>query len=103
MTDLRELATKWLSLAAELGWGVEGPPDAALVTELIEAVARGDKPRNTSVSDIIVKRPLGLRPVDALYESADLILEGVGASGSSREEALSAARGWLEIAASRAP
>lgn len=103
MDDASALASRWLTVAAELGWGVEGPARADSVVRVIESIARGDVPDDAELAETIAARDLRTRPVDALFESAGLLIEACGATGTHRQELLSAARGWLQIAVRRSP
>lgn len=103
MDDASAVANRWLSVAAMLGWGIEGPAHAAHVTQAIESIANGDVADATGLTEKIAARELGTRPVDALYESAGLLIEASNAAGSHRDELLSSARGWLRIAVRRSP
>lgn len=103
MNDMDAVARRWLTLAAELGWGVEGPANADSVLRLIESIARGQMRGNSELAGTIAARDLGTRPVDALFESAGLLIEACGATGTRRAELISAARGWLQIAVRRSP
>lgn len=103
MDDASAVAARWLAIAAELGWGIEGPPHAERVVRVIESIARGDEVDDANLTDTITDRDLGTRPVDALFESAGLLIEGRRATGTHRDDLLSAARGWLQIAVRRSP
>lgn len=103
MDDTSAVAGRWLAVAAELGWGIEGPAHAERVTRVIESIARGDGADDVDVTEAITVRELGTRPVDALFESAGLLIEACRAAGTHRDELLSAARGWLQIAVRRSP
>jgi len=92
------VARDWLVIADELGWGVEGPAGADEVADAVRAVAEGRDPQEVA-SVVDEDRELGLRPVDALFEAAQLMVEASLTSGSARtDELVSAARGWLRIA-----
>jgi hypothetical protein len=92
-----------LATAAELGWGIEGPAHAEGVLRVIESIARGDAGNDAGLADTIANRDLGTRPVDALFQSAGLLIEAHHATGTHRDELLSAARGWLQVAVRRSP
>lgn len=101
MDAVEAVARDWLSVAEELGWGVEGPADADEVTEVVRAVADG-RDLQHAASIVQEDRELGLRPVDALFEAARLVVEASLTSGATRtDELVSAARGWLRIASGR--
>lgn len=103
MDDASALASRWLTVAAELGWGIEGPAHADSVVRVIKSIARGDMRDNAELAETIAARDLRTRPVDALFESAGLLIEARRATGTHRDELLSAARGWLQIAVRRSP
>ena len=103
MDQAREVAARWLTVAADLGWGIEGPENAAHVAKLMKTLARGEPHHSTYLLDVVAARKLGTRPVDALYEAASLLVEASAATGARQDELLSAARGWLRIAMRRAP
>ena len=96
MHAVKDLATRWLTIADRVGWGVEGPAHAQTVRDAVQELA--DTGASTIDLAFISARPLGSRPVDALAQSADLLCEAAGAAGERRDELLSAARGWLQIA-----
>lgn len=97
MDPVQAVARDWLSLADDLGWGVEGPANATEVARTVREVAAGQPP--TSPGHVAEDRDLGLRPVDALFEAASLVVEAsLTGSTTRRDELLSAARGWLRIA-----
>jgi hypothetical protein len=101
--DISAAASTWLTVAAELGWGIEGPAHADSVVDAIESIARGARPDDAELAETIAARDLRARPVDALFESAGLLIEACGVTGTQRAELLSAARGWLLIAVRRSP
>ena len=103
MDQVRECAARWMTVAADLGWGIEGPEDAASITKLVGALAEGRTGDGTDVKEKIAARKLGTRPVDALYEAASLLLSASATTGVLQGELLSAARGWLRIAVRRTP
>lgn len=103
MDDASAVASRWLAVAAELGWGIEGPTHAERVMREIESIARGDVGDDADLAETIAARDLRTRPVDALFESASLLIEARRATGTHRDELLSAARGWLQIALRRSP
>lgn len=100
MSELQSVARRWLLLAEQLGWGVEGPADAGPVLQAIQALAGG---RDASEPGVVLEeRDLGLRPVDALFQAAQLLVEASLTSGSHRQaELVSSARGWLALASRR--
>lgn len=100
-TAVRDLALAWVTVARQLGWGVEGPEGAEAVDDVMASLARHDQPSQVSLQqarDLLRDRDLGTRPVDALHEAASLLLQADAARGARRDELLSAARGWLELA-----
>lgn len=100
MDAVKAVARDWLSISEELGWGVEGPVGADEVADAVRAVAEGRDPQD--ISSVLEDRDLGLRPVDALFEAARLMVEASLTTGATRtEELVSAARGWLRIASAR--
>lgn len=103
MDDESAVANRWLAVAVMLGWGIEGPAHAGRVTRVIESIANGDVVDEADLAEQIAARELGTRPVDALYESAGLLIEASNATGSHRDELLGAARGWLRVAVRRSP
>lgn len=103
MDDASAVASTWLTVAVELGWGIEGPEHADSVLRIIESIAGGDMRDDAELAETIAARDLGTRPVDALFESAGLLIEARRATGTHREELLSATRGWLQIAVRRSP
>lgn len=96
MPLVRELAVHWLTVADRVGWGVEGPTHARAIHRAVQELA--DSGASTLDLASLDDRPPGMRPVDALGESADLLCQAAKASGTRRDELLSAARGWLLIA-----
>ena len=99
--DVRKLALDWITLAERVGWGVEGPDRAEETLLLMQSLARHEQPEADDVDSsrqAIAARRLGTRPVDALFEAADLLTEAVQAQGQRRAELLGAARGWLSLA-----
>lgn len=99
--DVRELALDWITLADRVGWGIEGPDGAEDTLRLMQTIARHEPPGADDVASLrqaIAARQLGTRPVDALFEAADLLTEAVQAEGRRRSELLGAVRGWLSLA-----
>lgn len=98
--EVQATARDWLSVADEVGWGVEGPAGADEVAEVVRAIADG---RDAEVGPALDEdRDLGLRPVDALFEAARLLAEASLTGGPTRtDELVGAARGWLRIASGR--
>lgn len=99
--ELRRAALRWVATADAVGWGVEGPAEAEQVRARVQSLARGETSDVEGCGADTGERPLGTRPVDALFEAADLLTEAAEASGTRRKELLSAARGWLVIAGGR--
>lgn len=101
MDAVEAVAREWLLIAEELGWGMEGPPGADEVAQAVRAAAEGRQPQGVA-SVVDEDRHMGLRPVDALFEAARLVVESSLTSGVARtDELVSAARGWLRIASGR--
>lgn len=96
MQSVRELCVQWLAVADRVGWGIEGPPHARAVRAHVQRLARLET--DASIDELPADRALGVRPVDALSEAAELLGEAAAATGGRRSELLSAARGWLVIA-----
>lgn len=100
MDELQRAAARWLLIAEQLGWGVEGPARADEVRGVIEALAEGREPATLQAA--LEERDVGLRPVDALFEAAQLLAQASLTSGPHRQaELVSSARGWLRIASGR--
>lgn len=98
--DVRELALDWIGLAERVGWGIEGPDRAEETLLLMQSIARHEEPDVDEVAssrEAVGNRKLGTRPVDALFEAADLLTEAIEAKGQRRAELLGAARGWLSL------
>lgn len=101
MDGLEAVARDWLQLSTQLGWGAEGPEHASEVSEVVRDLAEGHDP-NDLPPLLTDDRDLGTRPVDALVEAARLLVEArLVSSAGRRDELVSAARGWLRIAAGR--
>ena len=101
MDSVEVAAENWLQLSTQLGWGVEGPGDASEVSEVVRKLAEGHDPSRLPPL-LTDDRDLGTRPVDALVEAARLLVEAqLVSSAGRRDELVSAARGWLRIAAGR--
>lgn len=101
--DVTAVATRWLAVATDLGWGMEGPRHAERIQRRVETIACGGEGDDPDLIEIIKARELGTRPVDALFEAAGLLIEAHGEAGTHHGELLSAARGWLQVAVRRAP
>lgn len=101
MQDIRELSLDWIAVAERAGWGVEGPKGAEDIRKLMQSLARHERPDADEVAasrDAVAARQLGTRPVDALFEAADLLTQAALSRGQRRSELLGAARGWLSLA-----